>query len=164
MIDNFNIRRIKNKIYVTVEKSPDTDVTKRSRIDNSDIGGERIGIFTNQDMVNKNKIICNLHDEGKDRIFYPRKKHMISKYTARHKWHSQIINSMLSKEAVWLGPCYMVNGEIGDMQLYVSGTIEKGESFEDAAQREIKEEIGLETKFMKKIKSFKKDAWYYALV
>lgn len=160
-----NTRRvIKNKIYVTVEKSIDTDVTKRCRIDNSDIGGERIGIFTNQDMTGKNEIICNLHDEGDDRIFYPTKKHLISKYTARHKWHSQIINSMVSKEAVWLGPCYMVNGEIGDMQLYVSGTIEKGELFEEAVIREIKEEIGLEPKFMKKIKSFKKDAWYYALV
>ena len=55
-----NTRRIiKNKIYVTVEKSIDTDVTKRCRIDNSDIGGERIGIFTNQDMTGKNEIICN---------------------------------------------------------------------------------------------------------
>ena len=45
----------------------------------------------------------------------------------------------------WLGPCYKskYNNEISDFQYLVSGTVEKGETMEDAVIREVDEEIGL---------------------
>lgn len=153
-----------NKIYVTVEKLPETDVTTRSRTKSTDKAGERIGIFTSHDLTGKNKIICNLHDERSKMTFYPKYSHMISNYRARHKWHALIIDSMKSKDTEWLGPCYMKYRKIQDMQLYVSGTIDGNESFQEAAIREINEEIGLPPKKISMVLIKCGDAWLHAIV
>lgn len=154
----------KNKVYVTVEKVPETDVTTRCRTVSGDKAGERIGIFTSYDLTGKNRIICKLHDEGQKMTFTPKYNHMISKYKARHNWHYAIIDSMKYKDTEWLGPCYMKYKKIQDMQLYVSGTIDGDESFEEAAIREINEEIGLPTKKITLVLSKSGDAWLHAIV
>ena len=159
---------VKPKVYVTVQVLDAKALNDRRRSDSTDKAGTYVCCFSSSN-VTSNHVHATVHREGHRRTF--RAKIPRSKYTARNGFEGRIKRFIQTNDDMtFVAPSYHTNRRNGrhhitDTQLYVSGGVEDSdESHEEAARREIMEEIGLDVSSIKMVATFNGDTWFHATV
>lgn len=133
-----------SKVYV-ICRLVSNELFARSRVKTTDIAGESVFIFTPGKSFPTRSFIGSIHEENTEKLIH-RQRVPVSNYKPKYNL-GKLAWSFMSRfnKSKWLGPCYKskYNNEISDFQYLVSGTVEKGETMEDAVIREVDEEIGL---------------------
>ena len=162
----FSKRKLKPKVYVTVQLSDRSVLYGRRRLITTDIAGKYICCFSS-DNVKDDYVSTEVHREGEKRTFRARINR--STYSARNGFESKICRFIHENPGItFVAPSYhkcvsFGRDSITDTQLYVSGGVEQYDrSHEDAARREIREEIGLEVSSIVIVETINGDTWFHA--
>lgn len=159
--------RLKNKVWVTVELNSSVDeFYQRKRIESTDTAGMYVCCFTGSQLSTITNISSRRKQSGWDpthhfssSIHIEDEKELrqqyvpLSKATPPKIMEGYIMRLFANKcDTPFLGPAYPTKHDasiINDTQLYVSGAIEDIDgSSKIAALREVREEIGLEPKYI----------------
>jgi len=162
----FSKRKLKPKVYVTVQLSDRSVLYGRRRLITTDIAGKYICCFSS-DNVKEDYVSTEVHREGRTKTF--RASINRSTYSARNGFESKICRFIHENPGItFVAPSYhkcvsFGRDSITDTQLYVSGGVEQYDrSHEDAARREIREEIGLEVSSIVIVETINGDTWFHA--
>ena len=149
--------RLRQKVWV-LTRHEDGSITDRHRTDDTDTGGIFATFLTAESLRTVKPLanpgrgkwapthqitIWGVHHEKSEEITGST---TVNLSRALGPFHDTVVTRINAEQGIYIAPAYPTrSGDIGDTQICVSGTVEPGEAPIDAARREIKEELGMDT-------------------